>query len=109
MGRFNEFIWPVECPACGAAETLPFQGYIGLLQWETFQKGEDVFGREPQHRRPQLGPEASLEGRSFWAYGLGDCPRCKAVLWARIEVRDGRFEQLLLVPEPANMYDWGRL
>jgi hypothetical protein len=30
-------------------------------------------------------------------------------LWARIDVRDGRFVGLVLVAEPANMYDWGPL
>ncbi|RKH38612.1 hypothetical protein D7X55_21935 [Corallococcus sp. AB049A] len=109
MGRYNEFIWPVKCPSCGAAEALSFQGYIGLLQWERFQEGDDVFDREPQHRRREVGPDAGLEGRSFWAYGLGDCPRCRQTLWARIDVRKGRFVGLVLVAEPANMYDWGPL
>lgn len=109
MGLYNEFIWPVVCPACGAGETFSFQGYIGLLQLERFQQGEDVFRRDPQLRHLKVEPDTKLEGQSFWAYGLGECPRCKVEQWARIEVRDGRFDRLVLVPQPVNVDEWGRL
>ncbi|RKG88333.1 hypothetical protein [Corallococcus terminator] len=107
MGLFNEFEWPVACPACGEGPEFVFQAYIGLLDFETFRKGEDVYGRACL--RKVVGPEPGLKGQSFWAYGLGRCPRCDANVWARIEVRQGRFDRLEVVPEPENSYVWGYL
>ncbi len=109
MGRYNEFIAPVKCIACGDAGDVMFQSLIGVLQWDEFRMGEAVLHRPSTMRRPQEGPSVKLTHDSFWARGLGECPRCHVDLWAKVLVREGRFVGVELTEAPADMYDWGYL
>ena len=109
MRRSNLFIEQARCPHCGDESLVAFQADIGVLEWQTFQVGDRVFGILRNAKKPPAGPAPGLEGRDFWAHGVGDCPSCGRDLWCRIEVRSNRFASLDVVPEPAEPDGWGTL
>jgi hypothetical protein len=88
---------------------MEFQADVGVLEYHQFRPGDLVFGISRQMNRSPISPAPGLEEADFWAYGIGACPNCKHELWAKIDIRSGRFDSLALVPRPADPDAWDKL
>ncbi|WP_426746195.1 hypothetical protein VZQ01_39285 [Myxococcus faecalis] len=109
MSQTNGFVWDGTCPNCRAEVRVVFQSHVGLLDDQVFERGDDVFGRETNKKRPVYAPRYELRNGSFWAYGVDVCPNCRTELWCRVIVRNGRYEASVPVAPPENPLFWDEL
>ncbi len=97
MGRYNNFISDVECPTCHRSSEVEFQADVGRLEWTRFHKGDKVFGNPPQTKDAPIAPATGLENADFWSHAVGTCMKCKSDVYARIEIRSNKVDEIIPV------------
>jgi hypothetical protein len=110
MGRYNQFEFAVQCPHCGHLQEMLFQADVGSLEWRVFELGEQVLDIPVEHSFPVYGAGPDDHDVDYWSIGLAVCLNCHRDIWAKVCIRNKRFDSLEILAEaPTDIYGWGYL
>ena len=88
-----------------------FQADAGILDLQDFNIGDYLINGDLSSHRGIIAPELDVfkNNIDFWVCGAGECPDCGYDNWAKIIIKNGKFDSIRQTNKPDNPFSWAKI